>query len=287
MLKGHHTQGETTLMDLVKSGKLADYDLKNEKSDYQNYSGIERWLYYQQCSDGFDSDVCQLAIEVQAKLLEDLYHQGTITLQPGSKLKYEFQLATMTLRGDTMTSGWTLVKKYQEIILNDSSNPKADKITQNPELVRFIQLQNTVGNQLLVPAAGKAGFNTNRAGFGKTDQTDIMLFAIYNDYTNRDAVTSTDSSIKSVTLKRLLNNDDAVKIAREWLALFESWEEFVDRNALLPFLDAQTGQPKLLWKTHQFGHLPTTSNEFEELFKSSNRWIYNRGLAIQQRLRNA
>lgn len=279
-------KSDATLTNLVQSEELADYDLKNEKADYRSYSGIERWLYYKQSSDGFDADTCQLAIEVQAYLLKDLHHQGIIAPQPGNKRKYELRLASMTLRGDTMTSAQTLVKQYQKKVLKDSSEPKADKL-KNTELVKFIQLQHTVGNQLLVPTAGSASFNPRRSGGGRTDQVDIMLFAIYNDYINRDALAGNAPSIKSVTLKQLLHRDDAVKLARKWLSLFESWEEFVDRNALLPFLDAQTGQPKLLWQTHQFGQLPTTSNEFKELFDNSYHWTRNRGLEIQKRLKNA
>lgn len=277
--------GNTTLLKRVQSEELADYDLKNEKADYQKYSAIDRWLIYKHCHDGFDSDVSKLAIEAQVNLLGEIRCQGKVALQSGSNLKYEFRLPNIILRGDTMTSAKVLLNRYKKIFWPNSTKNDANEIEKVPELSRFIQLQNTVGNQLLVPANGRFGFNTNRAGFGKTDQADIMLFAIYNYYTGRRIAANDHQSTEDVTLKQLLAKDEAVATAQKWLAVFGSWEEFIAQNVLMSFVDSQTGVPRLLWHTHRFRELPRTKQEFTELFQNSNRSIYERGLAIQQRLK--
>lgn len=134
-------------------------------------------------------------------------------------------------------------------------------------ITEFIKVVYTIGNFIPAPK----GFQKRGAYKGIIkDYWDLTLLAIYYYYCNkpkREDQVSEDS-------KEWLNS--------KWLDSFKSWNEFVERNFMQPFVDEKQegcfGRPRELWDGHFTGDsLPKTPEQFEQFFVNAKVRILARG----------
>ena len=266
-----------------------DYDVKNNLIDLleakQDFSGVlempyyleqyhqetstarqnlQRFLIYKLSSylsdtdlKQFDCDVCE---EMTTSYLK-AYHwlDGYWSeQQPSTAVKYEVTNGDITYRGDTMTSAGIPIKNYIQLKMSGQSKIQGnmwelyflrnmEKIKLSPEAGRFLQLTHSIGNFIPVPS----GFNTGRSGeYAKWDSWDLTLTQIFQWYTDNSNMTDI---CNHGALERLFtyakNKESAIQYCEAWLQLFGTWENFVNENYLVAFLD-KIGVPKKFFLGH-------------------------------------
>lgn len=137
---------------------------------------------------------------------------------------------------------------------------------------RLMNVYHTAGNYLPVPKGVNMWKN---ATFN--DCFDLFLAYIYNYYTEKSILEGND--YEYIPLKGTL-----VESIKGWLDKFGSWDSFVDKNYLSPFVE--NGKPKELWKGHFGGTvLPETSEQCNEYFRNSSDCIIKRGELMIEKLR--
>lgn len=111
-------------------------------------------------------------------------------------------------------------------------------------MIDFIKYNHTLGNFIPVPfESGGGSFNVSRYK-PTNDFWDLTLYYIYCWYKKNEDL-----------YKLLGKNSKNVERCIEWLKAFGSWDEFVERNFLQPFVlelkpnqdGSKYGIPKLLW----------------------------------------
>ncbi|MEG0980086.1 MAG: hypothetical protein RSE39_08660, partial [Oscillospiraceae bacterium] len=96
-------------------------------------------------------------------------------------------------------------------------------------------------------------------------------------------------------LNELLHNDKyALEPCKKWLLKFPKWNDFVEQNYLLSFVNGK-GQDKkyqlyqllAFWNGHSFGNenLPADEKVFCEFLKLLNKCIINRNIEIREALK--
>lgn len=223
-----------------------------------------------------------------------------------TKRETETEERTLLYRGDTMNSFATTVNELiggnnvaTKVLENyDSHSENISEDGQN-----FIRLVHTMGNFIPVVRS----FNVGRSTLTQ-DYWDLTLERIYEYYSAKTETEQTEAlenilgkSQRKITQKKITD-------AKLWLGVFDSWEDFVERNYLQPFLD-KNGKPIQLWEGHFTNWkeflklepderpknkkmlLPSKDEnfkQFEEFFTNTSRMIQERGFliatAVKQRL---
>lgn len=111
----------------------------------------------------------------------------------------------------------------------------------------FLKNYNMFGNYMCIPGKTEKGssFNTLRSNIGKWDTVDTLLAKIYGYYRSIDIYKSEDTSYLEAIFvcKNSEIKKELVEETREWLDRFGSWINFVEMNALQPFVDEKTLYP--------------------------------------------
>jgi hypothetical protein len=301
------------------------YSEKNYLKKYLEYKSNTSSTYY-----GVDCDVSILCVVMYA-LLNDKLRLNDIVNQHSSKQKYEIRSNDGRFKGDTLTSALHLLKLYlgclwKRIDSNDQLKrikkykdfhglfhtiartgvPVALKGDWNSycyqysdmiwnamdeEAKDFFKSYNMFGNYMCIPGhsyqiSGKAwtSFNMSRSNKGKWDTVDTLLVKIYGYYQYYD-----------VTYLEAIFTDKKNELTEEtlkWLAGFESWLNFVDKNALQPFVDKttlipislKTGKPIKINEAKTYDAIPKNYKEFLTFFTEVSKRIVMRNEYIYTKL---
>lgn len=161
---------------------------------------------------------------------------------------------------------------------------------ENDDLIKFIKCNHTLGNFIPVPFKS-GGRNFNSARYNATnDFWDLTLYYIYCWYNpeekkNLEKDDSNEVKVcdceKNEDLYKLLGeNSKNVERCIEWLKAFGSWNEFVEKNFLQPFVykfecesdnaeEKVYGIPKMLWRNDDKGYKypndPKSKKELNEI----------------------
>lgn len=300
LVKGRFGDRPITREALKES--IVTYDVKKENG----YKGDdwERMCNYKIAeTDGFDCDVAYLTMLQYAIAFPYVLRNGReIREQGSSKLKYEIGNAKDSqlfwFRGDTMNSYATVIREFirQFGPYGRSYEPYQswdDRILKNysafsdllpSEAKTYIGLNHTIGNFVPVPVVENGPeFNSPR-GCGNTKEFwDLALFAIYEWYTKQN-----DEKLKEM----LQNSVENTELCKNWLKCFPTWPDFVRANYMEPFVHANYGEPKELWKGHFTPFIngpfwwtlamPNTLEQFSEFFINASDWIWERGIMIAE-----
>lgn len=139
-------------------------------------------------------------------------------------------------------------------------------LNTSEDLAHFIAVYHTLGNYIPV----SCGFNIARSGYyGSHDYWDLTLMKIKEYYDARKSQSGLGGVLTSpeVKIMELLHCNNEVVCCCKWLNSFRGWEDFINRNFLQDFVDADN-QPIPLCDGHSW-ECPQVLN-FEEFFK--NTW---------------
>ena len=279
---------------------------------------------------GVDCDVSLLCVVMYA-MLNEKFDLRDITYQCGSKLKYEYRCKSSRFKGDTLTSALWLLKLYlgclwKEIdtreslkrkpqydnfyklfdIIATTGVPKAPVGEWNTYCLKhsdtiwsamdgavkvFLQSYTMFGNYMCIPGSSYqltpnkwTSFNIARSNMGKWDTVDTLLWKIYAYY----------STGNQLYLKELFT-DKKEELAHEtlqWLNSFGDWNNFIDKNVLLPFVDNRTMIPISL-KTgvtikisvgEKYNAIPQNYQEFLVFFEQASMRIKLRSKLIYEKI---
>lgn len=188
--------------------------------------------------------------------------------------------------GETITSSWSLIKKYLGLTGGKFENVKLiiknqDEIFNRLDecgAIEFLKLAHTVGNFMPVPKL----FNVSRTGYNaKTqvvewDRADIMLKQIY-EYYNGAGSAAMEKLLERRNKKEPGNKDckGAEEYCCEWLDCFDSWEDFAKCNYF------ETVEPKPLCANYGIDNpYPDSQEEWKVLFGNLSKWIQKRSEKI-------
>ena len=316
--------------DIVKS-ETALCQFENDKwHEEKNY--FKKFLEYKKRKSTIYMGDCDVSIlcMVMYCLLNSKLNPKSIMKQRGKRPNYEISVDGGRLRGDTLTSALLLVKLYlgclwekidgdeelkrirkykdfYELFPSISSKkiPAAPVDTwevycsrhsdiiwkvMDEEAKNFLKDYNMFGNYMCIPGNAYQGqsFNTLRSNYGKWDTVDILLIKLYAYYHYADA--SYLESIFKTTQSEIKNEltDETMK----WLAGFENWQDFVDTNALQPFLDEtslipislKTGNIIKIDEIKTYDPIPKTYDEFLKFFSEVSKRIVLRNECIFEKL---
>lgn len=162
------------------------------------------------------------------------------------------------------------------------SNPAFRKLlNESEDLARLITVYHTLGNYMPVPF----GFNIARSGVcGSHDYWDLTMFKIKEYYDARIAQSGYGEFLVIPELKimELLHCDCSFVCCFKWLNSFDGWEDFIKKNFLQDFVDANN-QPIPLCKGHSWDW-PQVQN-FEEFFRNSWQCIEKRSARMIEALK--
>lgn len=140
-------------------------------------------------------------------------------------------------------------------------------------LEKFMKTVGTIGNLLPIPPAFQSrGISSSK------DYWDFALLCIYQYYQTQ------------FDFSWILREGKSVKICKQWLDAFHTWDNFVEENFLQDFVNQKAGgeydPPKELWKGHFSGPvLPNKQEDFEQFFTNASAWILARGTRMVIALR--
>lgn len=316
--------------DIVKSG-TALCQFENDKWHEEN-NYFKKFLEYKDIESKIfkvDCDVSILCI-VMYTLLNDKLSLKQIANQEENKEQYEIRIAGGRFRGDTLTSALLLVKlylgclwgkidsdeelkqirKYKDFYelfpylsswkipaapvgkWNTYCSRHSDIIwkVMDEEAKEFLKSCHMFGNYMCIPGNAYQGqsFNTLRSNYGKWDTVDTLLAKIYGYYQYADS--SYLESIFKTTQSEIKNalTEETMK----WLAGFENWQDFVDTNALQPFLDEtslipislKTGNIIKTDEIKTYDPIPETYDKFLKFFSEVSKRIVLRNECIFEKL---
>lgn len=275
----------TEYQELQKLDRFFAYMMKSKvekKTKYENVNKKYNEYKKNRIFDGLvdpDSN-CRLLRDIYKDLWEDKY-------------PYDFTCKKESfIYGDTMNSANTIFNKFARLSPYGNSVPDkgilgvislyyADTdfkkyLDKSKELVNFINVYHTIGNYIPVPK----GVNVWKANTFN-DCFDLFLAYIYNYYNASEILNRNENS--NISLKGTV-----FKNIKGWLDEFGSWDDFVEKNYLSPFVrpgeDGKAyGKPKELWEGHFNGSaLPQGENKdvnrmCNEYFKNAHDWIVARG----------
>lgn len=297
------------------------YSEKNYLKKYLEYKSNTSSTYY-----GVDCDVSILCVVMYA-LLDNKLSLTDIVNQYSSKHKYEIRCNDVRFKGDTLTSALHLLKLYLGCLWREiDDNEQLKRIKKykdfydlfntiartgvpvaptgdwnsycyehsgviwnamDEEVKDFFKSYNMFGNYMCIPGnsyqvSDKAwtSFNMSRSNKGKWDTVDTLLVKLYGYYKYSDV-----SYLEAIfTDKKTELTEETIK----WLARFDGWLDFVNKNALQPFADEttlipislKTGNPIKINEAKTYDAIPKNYKEFLIFFSEVSKRIALRNECI-------
>jgi len=136
------------------------------------------------------------------------------------------------------------------------------------------------GNSYQVSDKVWTSFNMSRSNKGKWDTVDTLLVKLYGYYKYSDV-----SYLEAIfTDKKTELTEETIK----WLARFDGWLDFVNKNALQPFADEttlipislKTGNPIKINEAKTYDAIPKNYKEFLIFFSEVSKRIALRNECI-------
>lgn len=301
------------------------YSEKNYLKKYLEYKSNTSTTYY-----GVDCDVSIFCV-VMYTLLDNKLNLADIVNQYSSKHKYEIRCNAARFKGDTLTSALHLLKLYLGCLwrrIDDNEQLKRikkykdfyelfDTIARtgvpvaptgdwnsycyeysdiiwnamDEEVKDFLKSYNMFGNYMCIPGnsyqvSGKVwtSFNMSRSNKGKWDTVDTLLAKLYGYYKYSDVL-----YLEAIfTDKKSELTEETIK----WLTRFDDWLDFVNKNALQPFVDEKTlipislktGNPIKINEAKTYDAIPKNYKEFLIFFSEVSKRIALRNECIFAKL---
>lgn len=301
------------------------YSENNYLKKYLEYKSNTSPTYY-----GVDCDVSILCVVMYA-LLNDNLDLNNIVNQYGSKRKYEIRSNDKRFKGDTLTSALHLlklylgclwkridsndqlkgIKKYKDfyelfktiartgvpVALTGDWNSYCYEYSDiiwnamDEEAKAFFKSYNMFGNYMCIPGnsyqiSGKVwtSFNMARSNKGKWDTVDTLLAKIYAYYKYSDT-----AYLEAIFTDK---KTELTKETLEWLTGFDGWFDFINKNALHPFVDKEnlipislkTGNPIGIHELNAYNAIPKNYKEFLTFFEQVSKRIALRNEYIYAKL---
>lgn len=263
----------------------------NEKPIQYEKIALERYLIYKLTAESTvkfiknaDCDSLEVVVRDYKKIYPWL--KSFKVREQQFENRYELYNAyDYVLRGDTMTSIQTTLKKYLYLKLGIKEFPKNISferyIFNNLQYLDlsfscglFIESMHCFGNFIPVPQ----GFNVGRSYFGITDYWDLTMECLYKWYLDNSSGNHNDKALEllfkhaNVKYKQAIINNTKI-----WLNMFHDWNDFLKQNYLYCYVDENTLEPLYLFDGHSFEHpVPETIEEIEELFIRASNFAHNR-----------
>lgn len=248
--------------------------------NYTNMNGYEKYFAYKTWDNVEDPDSSSILLQEIYKILWSELEQQAFMNQKD------------WICSDTMTSvQHTLAKYFEETFPDEvkeymSNNPRQRFVSvrmckamyeqfntvsryldSNTDLKRFISLYHTLGNYSPVPI----GFNVARSGVGYSsdyDYWDLTLMKIkkYFDLRKRPFSQLADDVNQIATLlhcEKIINN------CLKWLDLYDSWEDFVEKNYFQDYVDDE-GEVIPFCYGHSWANGCNEITDYDQFFK--NAW---------------
>lgn len=297
------------------------YSEKNYLKKYLEYKSNTSSTYY-----GVDCDVSILCVVMYA-LLDNKLSLTDIVNQYSSKHKYEIRCNDVRFKGDTLTSALHLLKLYLGCLWREiDDNEQLKRIKKykdfydlfntiartgvpvaptgdwnsycyehsgviwnamDEEVKNFFKSYNMFGNYMCIPGNSYqvsdkvwTSFNMSRSNKGKWDTVDTLLVKLYGYYKYSDV-----SYLEAIfTDKKTELTEETIK----WLARFDGWLDFVNKNALQPFADEttlipislKTGNPIKINEAKTYDAIPKNYKEFLIFFSEVSKRIALRNECI-------
>ena len=297
------------------------YSEKNYLKKYLEYKSNTSSTYY-----GVDCDVSILCVVMYA-LLDNKLSLTDIVNQYSSKHKYEIRCNDVRFKGDTLTSALHLLKLYLGCLWREiDDNEQLKRIKKykdfydlfntiartgvpvaptgdwnsycyehsgviwnamDEEVKDFFKSYNMFGNYMCIPGNSYqvsdkvwTSFNMSRSNKGKWDTVDTLLVKLYGYYKYSDV-----SYLEAIfTDKKTELTEETIK----WLARFDGWLDFVNKNALQPFADEttlipislKTGNPIKINEAKTYDAIPKNYKEFLIFFSEVSKRIALRNECI-------
>lgn len=297
------------------------YSEKNYLKKYLEYKSNTSSTYY-----GVDCDVSILCVVMYA-LLDNKLSLTDIVNQYSSKHKYEIRCNDVRFKGDTLTSALHLLKLYLGCLWREiDDNEQLKRIKKykdfydlfntiartgvpvaptgdwnsycyehsgviwnamDEEVKDFFKSYNMFGNYMCIPGNSYqvsdkvwTSFNMSRSNKGKWDTVDTLLVKLYGYYKYSDV-----SYLEAIfTDKKTELTEETIK----WLARFDGWLDFVNKNALQPFADEttlipislKTGNPIKINEAKTYNAIPKNYKEFLIFFSEVSKRIALRNECI-------
>lgn len=181
------------------------------------------------------------------------------------EIRYSLRLCMeLYLRGESEKYYGTT---FQEKICNKAGE-EAEK-----QLSRFLGCWHMLGNYCPVPRH----FNSARSGqYAVHDYWDLTLLKIQEYYKKRDK----EDEVWKILGEELLHGKGNALACKLWLDYFGSWENFIEKNYMQDFVDADIEdgyKVKLFFEGHSWNKpKPEKLDEFKELFEKSSKMIEKR-----------
>lgn len=229
-----------------------------------------------------------------------------------SKSRYRNTLATLN-----ENDPYNFQSYFFKLIIHDPASLYIIDSKISPEAKAFLENYLNAGNFIAVPE----GFNTSRSNGGQWDTVDRILWKIYQyfELSKNDtfylyqllnlevfAEKYTENEWSQLTYNRKQAKNYADKIVKnciDWFndAKINSWQDFVEKHMLEPFVDKEnewkpislkTGgiieekdliRTKDTEKTGDYNPMPSTISECETFFKTVNKGIKERNKLIWER----
>lgn len=194
--------------------------------------------------------------------------------------KYElYSKNGIVFRGNIMTEIETTLRKYILLTLGINKLPKnlcfEDFVFKNLNYINisdncrvFIQTMHCFGNFIPAPL----GFGPGRSNSGIWDFWDIAMIQIFKYYLDKS-----DKPLEDLFKHaNPMYKQDTINNCKQWLNMFENWQDFLDQNFLNCYVDAYK-RPIELFSYHLRTHpVPETLNEMEELFRTASNLALDR-----------
>lgn len=262
---------------IYKAIGIAERDMKDEE---KGMTPDDSWLAYREARDIYnahreglvpdgDADSCPLVLEILRELAG---RQSGYPLLPELKGDVMNSIQTTLNLAMELTSQRDMVKRY----VADPTSFTAKLDALGPEARRFLQVAYTIGNFVPCPAG------CNRPGKSLTkDYWDLTMWYIYLWFHSAGAQ-------KEAALERLFWDDRYAKLHMktygDWLAQFESWEDFVEKNYLQDYTEwpqRPYGRPKEFWDGHFEGSpTPKTAEQLKAFFARAAACIEDRSIRM-------
>lgn len=313
--------------NLVKSETALCQFEDNIWHNEENY--FKKFLEYKKDKSEFSKVDCDVSIlcMVMYTLLNDKLSLKQIANQEENKEQYEIRIDDGRFRGDTLTSALHLLKLYLGCLwkrigsdeqlrqidkykdfhkLFHSINAMTKKLeapvgtwdtycfrhsdiiwnAMDEEAKEFLRSCHMFGNYMCIPgnAYQRQSFNSSRSNCSRWDTVDTLLAKIYGYYQYGDI-----SYLESIFKKK---KNELTEETMKWLAGFENWQDFVDTNALQPFLDEtslipislKTGNIIKIDEIKTYDPIPETYDEFLKFFSEISKRIALRNECIFERI---
>lgn len=245
----------------LQQPEMFDFTDTNPISGYAQKHGIDKYILYKLSADIKDPDTSCDDPDSSNQFLRCIYKQLWKENLPDCS--------------DTMNSVQTTFNRLlacynnEEKIYKRSASLKyiVDLYYKNEldkehihDVEALMNVYHTIGNYMPVPE----GVNNWKNSMFK-DYFDLFLSFIYEYY-------NVNTNLK------------------KWLDKFDNWDDFINKNYLMPFVNINDkvgyAEPKELWEGHFRGAiLPETTEQCNAYFKNASEWILARGKLMVEELK--